>query len=517
MRNWLLSALLMSFSLAATTSAIVLGSPVLLEGRTAAEVYALGLIGLAGLLTLGLRRLGGSAASADAWMHPPMLITAYLLVFVGVPGMLSHFNPSMLDGIPIRVRPELLTSGLALILAGMLTLWSGYFVGLSLIRPLPVVRALRHFPVSPTLLVTLYVACAAAAVVRISLAGIAFGADARGLGSAAAFNQWISYLEDVRYLALALISLRYFQGMLSGRWLSVFLVTEIGFALTSGFSKPALALAIILFLTAVHARVQTATYRRQLIAFALLALLIVPISQGIRFHIGDLDARSPISLLRGLSSVVRLTWGAGMSTGWDMFVEKVPGRLAGVAYMPGLIMDLTPSQIPYIGVKAFLAIPLYLVPRAVWPDKPVLSLGNRFSVDYLGLPSDTRSSSAMTMFGEPFMFAGWWGTIAAMFVLGLLMAWIYRNTASAGLTAILIALVPSLIDIEAQFSTKVVGTIQLWVFLTVVYAIIGYSSGASRRRAGNFVRQSPRLASAEQISHGIDDPRIFQASSVLPR
>jgi hypothetical protein len=121
-------------------------------------------------------------------------------------------------------------------------------------------------------------------------------------------------------------------------------------------------------------------------------------------------------------------------------------------------------------------IPIYIIPRFLWPDKPILSRGIWFSITYINMPATTNSSSAMTIFGEPYIYAGPGATIAAMLAFGLLLAFLYHNTLNVGLMTVYISLIPTFIDVDSQFSTQFIGIIQAFFVYTLIYLIVVLAS-----------------------------------------
>lgn len=148
-------------------------------------------------------------------------------------------------------------------------------------------------------------------------------------------------------------------------------------------------------------------------------------------------------------------------------------------------MQKTLSIIPFQGVERFLAIPAYVVPRALWRDKPLTTLGNWFGIVYLNQPEFSTSSAAITIFGESYMYVGWIGTILACLVLGVQLAAVYRFTAGAGLWAVYLALVPTFIDVEAQFTTMFVTLIQQTAFFLILYWALAWFSDPQRLRSSS--------------------------------
>jgi hypothetical protein len=334
-----------------------------------------------------------------------------------------------------------------------------------------------------------------ATLLRMAVIGIGYGADTSRWGAATALDQWVSYIEGTRLLILALVAIRVFRREWSRRLLFTILGFEIVFAFTSGFMKPLLWIVAVLSLSALAAGLQLRRYARYLIPLAIACILIVPVSQGIRYSVllHGFDNSSPSAVMNSTWLVVEDTWQMGTSAQWDSFLGYVGGRLGFVAYMPGLVMSRTPSMIPHLGIERFLETPLYLLPRAIWTEKPVLTRSQWFSVNYLDMPPDTPSGTALTIFGESYLFSGWFTTVFGLFCLGLLLALVFHNTVAAGLITVYIAMVPGFLDIESELTTKFISMFQSFVVFIIIYGILVWLSRwlAPGEALSPVVRQGP--------------------------
>ena len=86
---------------------------------------------------------------------------------------------------------------------------------------------------------------------------------------------------------------------------------------------------------------------------------------------------------------------------------------------PAIIMQRTPGQIPYIDPGQLAVSPFIdLIPRILWPGKPVLSVGYQMSQEYYQLPPAVFTSSDITPEGDLYRHGGWVVLIAGMFLLG---------------------------------------------------------------------------------------------------
>ena len=82
----------------------------------------------------------------------------------------------------------------------------------------------------------------------------------------------------------------------------------------------------------------------------------------------------------------------------------------------------TPSKIPDRSVDELLAAPvLGIVPRALWPGKPILSTGHDFAVQYYGVASDIFTAAAITPYGDLWRHGGWLPLIVGMAAFGAVL------------------------------------------------------------------------------------------------
>jgi hypothetical protein len=94
-------------------------------------------------------------------------------------------------------------------------------------------------------------------------------------------------------------------------------------------------------------------------------------------------------------------------------------RISRIGDVAIIVQRTTPSDIAYRPVTELLEAPLLgLVPRAVWPGKPVLATGYQFSRQYYRLAPSQYTSSAITPEGDLWRHGGWLVLIAGMLLFG---------------------------------------------------------------------------------------------------
>ena len=265
--------------------------------------------------------------------------------------------------------------------------------------------------------------------------------------------------------------------------LAVLFIAEIAIGAASG-GKQSYIVAILAVL------IPRAAARRRLppaviIAAVLLFLLIViPFNAMYRsdargtstLSVGQAVAAAP-SLLREVISGDRSPSVTGNSL---VYLAQRVREIDNIA----IIVQRTPSQIPYSSPAQLAAAPVAdLIPRALWPGKPILATGYEFSQQYYGLPPDVYTSSAITPEGDLYRHGGWLPLVAGMFLFGCgirVLDDVLNVRASAHSAFLVILMFPDLVKSEDDWITLLAGVpglILLWV------AVVMFSFARRRREA----------------------------------
>jgi hypothetical protein len=467
-----LSPILLPFALAAV--AITIDYALSFQGNEFSEKSAwrfllLVLFALIGLLIVGITNLTSSYPKHRLILHTPVFITSYLIAFYGLPGLAGFFNRELVNSLAdLGVLDYVYAAfGWIVLLVGELCLWIGYRLGLSGMTATP--PSERPLPsLAPTM--GLWFFSIALRVFNISQEGRGFGADRQHLeGIVALFDQTIGYIETAHFLIIIITTLQFLRGRWSVTIFSIIVGFELIFAFTAAFSSQVWFIAIVIAITYIYEKKRIRVdLRTSLLALLLGAsvLLVIPVAETLRTM--TYSSRSIPSLLEATREAYSQSWGTSFEDSAKRIQEKFMGRQAIVAHMPGIIIKKTPNEIAYRNVNEFILTPLYILPRFIWQDKPILSRGVWFSITYLNYPSTTRSSSAMMMAGEAYMFGGWITVAIAMFSIGMLLAFVYRTTVNRGLPVATITILPAYMHIEGQFTvifTAIVQTTLVTLFL----------------------------------------------------
>lgn len=86
---------------------------------------------------------------------------------------------------------------------------------------------------------------------------------------------------------------------------------------------------------------------------------------------------------------------------------------------PAIIIQRTPGQIPYSSPVQLVVAPIIdMIPRELWPGKPILAVSYDFSQQYFELPPTAYTSTAITPEGDLYRHGGLIFVLAGMCLLG---------------------------------------------------------------------------------------------------
>lgn len=404
------------------------------------------------------------------WLHPPVIMSLWLILGIMLPGLISFFTEIKYDyHRRVLLLPEAQLIGSLIIVLGFLFLWVGYLGGINWSKKITPHTNING-TVQPWLLAIVFLIAISAHLFQISVTGIEFGADTTALGELQGFAQWLNLIQNLELLVLAIVSLKCFQGEWPKTILIFVTTILLGFGFLSGFMKPIIRIGLVIMLTLHHSK--AVSKRKQIVlltVFIILGILIVPIAQGLRDQFGSYDPTDLTSVLNFAISSFQHSWGEGFNSGISIFFEKIDARQTALAHIPAWVAANTPKHIPFLGWKKFATIPFYFIPRAVWSNKPILALGRWFNIIYLGAPKNTETAIAFMAFGEGYIYTGWIGVCIVGLLFGILLALLYKKSVSMGTPVLLLAIFPVFYDLEAQFTLVVLSSVQVFIIYYLVY------------------------------------------------
>lgn len=154
------------------------------------------------------------------------------------------------------------------------------------------------------------------------------------------------------------------------------------------------------------------------LSFCFAAFFVFPFVAGFRDYInssyGTIPAFDQFDAQRAVSDVYRETGAQNISAG-EKFLEMLQ-RFNGADELYNM-EHLVPKYMPYKHARDLIAVPLGLIPRAIWPSKPIFSAGAEY-----GSALGTITSVTPFPLGEMFWNFGKLGILLGMAVWGVVLA-----------------------------------------------------------------------------------------------
>lgn len=303
----------------------------------------------------------------------------------------------------------------ALIFVGLLSFYAGYALplGRRMTRVLPPPR--WDWTGQSTIL---------AAVVLTGFGWILFIGTQFGVIPSSLGSGLIGAFADATVFGPAILAVAYLRRRSMAALVLLFLVVPItsGFNFFTGYKRLVLTPPAMVGLAWIVTRRRIAT-RWVVLGLAAL-LLLYPTAEFYRHVIlanntrtlADV-ARNPGPALDALGSFLsKNEFVDYLSDG----LEATGSRIDGVGHAAVIIRD-TPDIVPYQGGWTLGLVPLTYIPRAIWPDKPVILIGAWIIDNYRVVGHEIESSIGPTWVGELYLNFGVWGIVPGMVVMGILL------------------------------------------------------------------------------------------------
>jgi hypothetical protein len=296
------------------------------------------------------------------------------------------------------------------------------------------------------------------------------GKSATAVTTATGYTQCLTLAAQCVPLAVTAATIRAYKVKTPGAWLT--LVIMFAAAVSDGAiagNKGNFGIAVLSFVipySVIHRRLPAGAITAAILFFL---LIIIPFTQVYRANAigsGILSASqaigdAPAIADRVMANDVSMA-GLGQSAGF--LAERVRE-----IDNPAIIMQRTPSEIPFSDPAQLLTSPvLGLIPRVLWPGKPMSDAGYIMSQQYYQLPPQEYTSTAVTPEGDLYRHGGWFPLILGMFLIGcglrVLDGLADLRRSIHGVFLILL-LFPSIVMQESDFSallSGIPGMVLLW-------------------------------------------------------
>jgi len=158
--------------------------------------------------------------------------------------------------------------------------------------------------------------------------------------------------------------------------------------------------------------------------------------------------------------------------------EAAYARMNHLVVTSGVIRD-TPALEPFQRGRTYMPLLVKWIPRVVWPNKPIETLGNEWARRYRYLNVDDFTTSFnLPWLPEMYMNFGWGGVILIPVILGVLFRWTWqkfgRNPQTVVDFAIGVSVLTPLVMVESHLSMKFGSLIVRSIGLLIVLSIIKF-------------------------------------------
>jgi hypothetical protein len=221
-------------------------------------------------------------------------------------------------------------------------------------------------------------------------------------------------------LAVVAAAIRAYQTRAPGAWLTllVLFATAIAAGAVAGGKESFVVaiLAVIIPHTVIRRRLPIGA-----IAVAVIFFMLIVVPFNLAYRAGARGAVT-LSTSQAVAAAPAIASQVAATDVSPAVLERSASYLAErirTIDTPAIIMQRTPSEIPYANPADLLSAPVAdLIPRILWPGKPILTPGYQISQKYFGLPATVYTSSDVTPEGDLFRHGGWFPLIVGMFLLG---------------------------------------------------------------------------------------------------
>jgi hypothetical protein len=360
------------------------------------------------------------------WKIGPWTLLWYSLTF-GISTM-TWSQPQTGDATEIVLSSVL--KALWLIAVGM-TAWTlGYLVGPGWLTRGFATRAMGRLshrfaaevrsPAAPWILYAIGLAARLASTATTGVFGYV-GDPSSLVASASGYGGLLSTLTLCAPLAVAAAALQVFRERIreARTTLAVLFLFEVAFGAAAGgkASFVIAALAVAIPFSAARLRLPKTAL---LVLVSVFLVVVIPFNQAYRNVArqgsATLTPRQAVAVAPGI--LRQVVTGQNVATVVPKSVAYLLQRNRQID-SPAIILQRTPGQLPFLSPVQLVEGPVTgMVPRAIWPGKPIVVTGLQFSHDFFELPSTLYTATADTLIGGLYWHGGWVPVLVGMLLLG---------------------------------------------------------------------------------------------------
>lgn len=442
----------------------------LLVGYLAAELWA-------------LRARGGGLL----WINPVALasVLTFALPFA-VSNVIFLAPDDVLEGLGLPSKPTVwMVRVMLLAVLGAAAMWAGNrsVFGKGLGNLLNRSRVLNRWVVITAVLnpyaIALFLGVSLAArLLKIQLGVFGYGSSYEQLMAGAAYREYLSIADSMGLLALSALAIQCFSKPNPAplQRYAVWIVTafEVSFGLLAGFkSAVVMPFVVVGFIYYSQRRRFPRWFLPAMVAAVALAYAVVEPFREARHADAQFDGTSISSIFDALSIGVPNAdaTGFGNDTALQFLGRMNLTHMAalGVEYEArGLLRDDAPQFLENLLLSPAHA----LVPRLLWPSKPMENLGAWFNREVQG--NDFNSASAMSPIGYLNFAGGILAVLLGFFAVGVLQRGLFDGLRWFGVGGwiVLLGLLKTISEIDSSFNSVVVNVLRLTPMLLVAQYLL---------------------------------------------
>ena len=187
--------------------------------------------------------------------------------------------------------------------------------------------------------------------------------------------------------------------------------------------------------------------------------LVYPVGMFVRMDVLRGNTLSPLAAMRNPTATLgRISRFVSSSEPVEYFVSGLTstvGRLDCIGAASVLIRD-TPERVPFQNGWTIGLFFLAFIPRVIWPEKPIITIG-QFFTDMYGSGPLIESSTAPTQLGEFYINFGYPGIIGGMLFYGVMLRFLHQVLLTPPTTPGLLAAVVVLLYLGTGFQGSIAG------------------------------------------------------------
>ena len=234
--------------------------------------------------------------------------------------------------------------------------------------------------------------------------------------SASGFGGILGALSLCTPLATAAAALQVFRERLPRARVSlvILLLAELAFGAAAG-GKQSYVIAVLAVVVPFSSARRKLPKAMVAVVFLIFLAIVIPFNSAYR-EASRQGSVSPGQVISAAPGILQQTAvGSDISVLPDS-IGYLAQRIREIDNL-AIILQRTPGQIHFLDPLQLVEDPVAgIVPRALWPGKPIREAGLQFSQEFYELPPTT--SSADTVIGGLYWYGGWVPVIAGMFLLG---------------------------------------------------------------------------------------------------